>query len=1111
MRRKLNVKLVVGTFGGLLILSAATYALHECQVRRNAHQLLERADRAVEEKDYEKALTLYPQYLNFVPNDPDTVQKYAEVLDGRAGNVGERVRLVVLMDQVLRVKPNENALRVRLVHNLIALGRHADALDHLQKLLARARDKAEVHHMIGWCLEAKKDYPQAAKAFAMAVKLDPTRIESYALLVEVLQDRLRQPDAALQVMNDMVKANADSHQAYLLRARFQRRRGEEQTAALDLQTASRLSPDDPDVILEVADAARARGQWDEAARLLKDGVKRYPEYAAFYKALADGAFRAGQIDEAIAHLKEGLKASPKSTELAVLLIDLLIDQKQYGEARAKIDELLQAGLRPTLPNYLTARLRMADSHWREAIKLLESARRDLGPTSGWSGRVNLLLGLSYRQVGDHEQDLQSFRRAVAAEPGWVMANVGLGAALLDNGRLEEASQILEPLRKSKEAPAGVRTLLARCRLYGQARLPETKRQWDNVEEALAEAAQAEPTGIDVPLLRAELLTLKRDFDGANAVLEKVQHEHPGEIAVWRALADLAARQNRIDDAVKILDQAAQQPTIGDRVELRIAKARLWGWRANPDDLAKLGAPAPSTYSVEDRVRLQCVLAEMWYRLGRGDRAGQLWRMAAVEAPDDLRSRFALVEFALHSHDVAAARRWQEALRAIEGDAGYLWRFADAAILVRQAHGQAAKLVEARKKLQELEATHKDWPRIPLLLAAISEMEAKNDQAMQEYGRALDLGEMQPRTLARLLELLLARREFGKAESALAKYEQKLPLTPELAKLGAEACLGLRDRPSARLAVQRAESAVALPSRDYRDYLWLAPIYHAAGDDAQAEKMLQAALELASHAPDVWIAWLEHLALTNQRSLALQEIERLKTELPTDRQELTLARCYDAMHLQDAAAKAYEAALKDRPSDFALLAYAADFFRRADQPHKAIPLYERLLDPALAAPAESAVRARRHLAVLLTKGDRQRALALVALNAKSWGDTAADERIRLYIQGQDERARYDAIKQYQDALRRQPPTPAERVLLAELQEAAGNLGAARSQLSAAVDESPSEPRYLVRFARLLIRTGEREEAGRVIAHLELLEPASERVGAVKASLVRAERKAKGKML
>ena len=66
---------------------------------------------------------------------------------------------------------------------------------------------------------------------------------------------------------------------------------------------------------------------------------------------------------------------------------------------------------------------------------------------------------------------------------------------------------------------------------------------------------------------------------------------------------------------------------------------------------------------------------------------------------------------------------------------------------------------------------------------------------------------------------------------------------------------------------------------------------------------------------------------------------------------------------------------------------------------------------------------------------------------------------------------------------------------------------RTQLAAAVDESPTEPRYLVRFARLLLRLNEVAEAASVIARLESLEPTSERVSDVKAALVEKQAAAK----
>src|SRR5439155_5125786 len=118
----------------------------------------------------------------------------------------------------------------------------------------------------------------------------------------------------------------------------------------------------------------------------------------------------------------GLRNAPKSNELAILMIDLLIDEKQYDQASKKIEDLVQAGLKPTLPNYLKARLRIADRKWNEAIALLEEVRKDLGATSEWSSRVHALLGLSYRQIRDHEQELQAFRRAVQDEPTWMTAN-----------------------------------------------------------------------------------------------------------------------------------------------------------------------------------------------------------------------------------------------------------------------------------------------------------------------------------------------------------------------------------------------------------------------------------------------------------------------------------------------------------------------------------------------------------------------------------------------------------------------------------------------------------------------------------------------------------------
>ena len=104
---------------------------------------------------------------------------------------------------------------------------------------------------------------------------------------------------------------------------------------------------------------------------------------------------------------------------------------------------------------------------------------------------------------------------------------------------------------------------------------------------------------------------------------------------------------------------------------------------------------------------------------------------------------------------------------------------------------------------------------------------------------------------------------------------------------------------------------------------------------------------------------------------------------------------------------------------------------------------------------------------------------------------ADRRIRLFIQGQAESERESAIAKFQDSFGLQLPTPEERILLAQMLEAAGYAGQARTQLVEAVNEQPS-PWILARYARLLIQLGEMPEAERTVNRLEKMEQNSIRV-------------------
>jgi tetratricopeptide (TPR) repeat protein len=129
----------------------------------------------------------------------------------------------------------------------------------------------------------------------------------------------------------------------------------------------------------------------------------------------------------------------------------------------------------------------------------------------------------------------------------------------------------------------------------------------------------------------------------------------------------------------------------------------------------------------------------------------------------------------------------------------------------------------------------------------------------------------------------------------------------------------------------AEAMVTLPPRDYRDAIWLSRFYQAAGDNARAEAMLRFGIDQAGHTPDTWIAWMGYLQQSNRRSEALAELERMKKELSASRQPLTIARCYEALQMDDETTTAYEEALRKAPEDDAVRAFAGDYWaRRANE-------------------------------------------------------------------------------------------------------------------------------------------------------------------------------------
>ncbi len=303
--------------------------------------------------------------------------------------------------------------------------------------------------------------------------------------------------------------------------------------------------------------------------------------------------------------------------------------------------------------------------------------------------------------------------------------------------------------------------------------------WNQVTQVLDAAAnqpeKSRPTRVTLAVLRAEVGAASNDYVAAQRQLEQVdENKNTRPAAVWVGLAGLELQRGKVDSAEAILDEASKH--LGDRVELRLARARLWARRGGPGAAKALARLAEATdrFSEIDHLRLLRVLADAYTETGDDAGAMRLLRKVADRRESDLGSRFALFELAVRTSNAPAMRRFTDAIRNIEGEPeGTIWRYCVAVQRIWQAeHGDKSGLGEAANLLKMVGDRRPGWARVPLAQAQVDDLQGQPDAAVAGYKRAVLLGESRPAVIKQLVRILTARGEHLAAEHMIRKLRAR---------------------------------------------------------------------------------------------------------------------------------------------------------------------------------------------------------------------------------------------------------------------------------------------------------------------------------------------------
>jgi len=276
----------------------------------------------------------------------------------------------------------------------------------------------------------------------------------------------------------------------------------------EAEALARARPaDDPAAIAVLAHLAIEKGQYSEALAALRPAARRAP--------LSDAALE-------LALLQKHLGDTAAATQLLMVL---------FRQSEADPASLLRAGRAAAA---LPGRAREANSLFRSAA------------ASGTHPAIETAWGALFLDTYNRPEAVKSFKQALAQDPNWAPAHVGLGRALSDDDPPAAAAAAAKALEIDPRL-ADAELLLAELELDNT--------RYDAARAKIDSVLERNPSHLQALALAAAITYVRGDRAGFDAQVKKALAINPAYGEVYRVAGELAARNYRFDEAVGLVREA----------------------------------------------------------------------------------------------------------------------------------------------------------------------------------------------------------------------------------------------------------------------------------------------------------------------------------------------------------------------------------------------------------------------------------------------------------------------------------------------------------------------------------------------------------------------------
>ncbi|MBK4734311.1 XrtA/PEP-CTERM system TPR-repeat protein PrsT [Noviherbaspirillum pedocola] len=800
----------------------------------------------------------------------------------------------------------------QLARSLLAQNEPQKALDALAAAGDLNDANAEIVRGNIYLALGKSD--QAKSSFNAALKLQPDTPLALVGLAKIAFGA-KDLDGAGKLVDQAVAKNPNSLEALHAKADLLRAQGKNEEALATYDAAIKVKPDNIQSLTGKANLDIAMRRYDDA-RIQVDAAKKVAPNAPlvnYTAALLD--FSQGKFAPALDEIQQVTKIAPD--HMPSLLLTGAI---QYGlgnneQAELLVKRYLEANPGNDYATKLLAAVMLKNGDPKRALSVLnpalENAKQD--------PQLLSLAGESYMRSREFDKAEQVLAKASELSPGSPMIRTALGMSKLAQGENSSGMAELEAASKmdANNTQPGVVLVMTQMRM----------RQYDKALESVNKLEKEKPNDASIKTLKGNVLLAKGDLagarqsfdaatkidprffppvanlaqidaqekkpDAAKSRLETFLEQDKQNIQVMGVLANLAMSQGHKEEATSWLEKAANlRPNdIPPQLQLGMQYLRT----GDKDKAAKLAQAQVIAHPTSPEVLDFMAQAQ----LANNDKAGALetYRKLAAVQPNSALAQYRIATVQMAMRDEAGSV--DSLKRALTLKPDYLdAQLAMAAIDVRKGNGAGA--LDIARQIQ------KQQPQSPVgyaLEGDVQMMQKKPAQAVQPYGRALDLSK-NALMVVKQAEALDASGRGKDADASIAAWLKDHPqdngvrlqyATAKMAKRDYKGAIDgfqevLKQEPNnvaalnnLALAYQQQHDSRALEYAEKA--LKLAPdnpavldtagsILVASGDTARGLGYLQKAAAAAPNSPNIRYNLAVALAKNGDKANAKKELEQL---------------------------------------------------------------------------------------------------------------------------------------------------------------------------------------------------------------------------------------------